>query len=231
MNEPTSASTELLKNVGRNPWLDIPLEDYEGHMSLPEIAQAQLLSDVFAGVLERFKPRSLAVLGCAGGNGFERINTEVTSRVVGVDINPNFLQSLAVRFNEKLSGLELLAGDVQSDTFNVPPVELVYAALVFEYLDPEAALSKIRTMLNEQGILISVVQLMNAAIPEVTPSPYKSLQALSTAIHLIDPHNLEKIARRTGYAAGEKWTVVSAGGKQFCVQIFSRSASLPLTLT
>jgi len=48
-----------------NPWLDFPLADYEGHMALPGIEQAQLLSDIFADVLAKFSPRlplSLAAL-------------------------------------------------------------------------------------------------------------------------------------------------------------------------
>jgi hypothetical protein len=49
-----------------NPWLDVPLADYEGHMALPGIEQAQLLSDIFADVLAKFSPRSVAVIGCAG---------------------------------------------------------------------------------------------------------------------------------------------------------------------
>jgi hypothetical protein len=40
----------------KNPWLDIPLSDYEGHMALPEVAQAQLLADVFSAQLEINKP-------------------------------------------------------------------------------------------------------------------------------------------------------------------------------
>ena len=27
----------------RNPWLDIPLDDYESHMSLPGVGQAQMI--------------------------------------------------------------------------------------------------------------------------------------------------------------------------------------------
>jgi hypothetical protein len=49
-----------------DPWLDVPLADYEGHMALPGIEQAQLLSDVFAGAPAKFSPRSVAVIGCAG---------------------------------------------------------------------------------------------------------------------------------------------------------------------
>jgi hypothetical protein len=29
----------------RNPWLDIPLADYEGHMALPAIGQSRLIAD------------------------------------------------------------------------------------------------------------------------------------------------------------------------------------------
>jgi hypothetical protein len=53
-----------------NPWLTIPLSDYEAHTALPQVGQAQLLADLFAAEL-----RALAVVGrgarCAGGNGFE----------------------------------------------------------------------------------------------------------------------------------------------------------------
>ena len=40
--------------VMRNPWKDIPLADYEGHMV--QVAQAQLLTDVFGEVLEEYSP-------------------------------------------------------------------------------------------------------------------------------------------------------------------------------
>jgi len=43
--------------VMKNPWLDIPLADYEGHMALPNVGQAQLLSDVFASALSKYKSR------------------------------------------------------------------------------------------------------------------------------------------------------------------------------
>lgn len=35
----------------RNPWLDIPLADYEGHMALPQIAQAKMIADHFESLL------------------------------------------------------------------------------------------------------------------------------------------------------------------------------------
>ena len=52
-----------------SPWLTLPLANYEGHMSASNVGQADLLADVFANVLEEFHPASVAVIGCAGGNG------------------------------------------------------------------------------------------------------------------------------------------------------------------
>jgi hypothetical protein len=37
-----------------NPWLEIPLEDYEGHMALPSIGQAQFLANVLGTLVQAF---------------------------------------------------------------------------------------------------------------------------------------------------------------------------------
>jgi hypothetical protein len=36
------------KSAMSNPWLNIPLADYEGHMSLPAVGQAQMIAEQFA---------------------------------------------------------------------------------------------------------------------------------------------------------------------------------------
>src|SRR5712664_384468 len=77
-----------------SPWHDIPLADYEGHMGSPQVAQAPLLAATFADLLKKHVPRSVAILGCSGGNGFERIRTAEVTRVVGVDINSGYIERL-----------------------------------------------------------------------------------------------------------------------------------------
>ena len=37
-----------------NPWLNIPLDDYEGHMSLPTVGQAQMIADQLDRALARW---------------------------------------------------------------------------------------------------------------------------------------------------------------------------------
>jgi hypothetical protein len=73
----------------RNPWLAIPLADYEAHMALPEVGQAELLAEVLARAVREQAPRSVAIFGCAGGNGFDRVPSD--TRLVGVDVNPRYV--------------------------------------------------------------------------------------------------------------------------------------------
>jgi hypothetical protein len=54
-----------------NPWLSIPLQDYEGHMGLDNAQQLSVLSELFKRALDIFVPDSVAVLGIAGGNGLD----------------------------------------------------------------------------------------------------------------------------------------------------------------
>ena len=57
----------------KNPWLRIPASDYEAHMALPQVSQTQALNKLMASSLAQYTPRSLAVIGCTTGNGFEHI--------------------------------------------------------------------------------------------------------------------------------------------------------------
>jgi ubiquinone/menaquinone biosynthesis C-methylase UbiE len=204
----------------KNPWLDIPLADYEGHMALPDVEQTRLLSDIFAGALHTFAPRSVAVLGCAGGNGFDRVAGTVTDRVVGVDINPDYIRQARRRYEDRIPRLELIVADVERDACVFAPVDLVFAGLLFEYVDADAVLGRIRAMLSPGGTLVTVVQLPSAAIPEITPSPFASLGALSPVMHLVAPETLTKFAAARGFREIMANCVRAAGGKEFRVQEF-----------
>jgi trans-aconitate methyltransferase len=203
-----------------NPWLDIPLDEYERHMALPQVAQAPLLADVFKGMLEQHRPRSVAVLGCAGGNGFQWISPEVTKRVVGVDINPSYVQQLRIRFNGRIPGLELIVGDIQTEEVAFHPVELIFAGLVLEYVDVDAVLRKLHSLLVSGGVFGTVVQLPHPASAAVTPSPFRSLQALAPVLRFVPPARLTELAGRHVCGEIESRVVESPGGKRFQVQAF-----------
>lgn len=203
-----------------NPWLQLPLPEYEAHMALPTVAQAVLLADVFAELLEAYAPRSVAVLGCAGGNGFDRISLDVTKRVVGIDINPAYIGTCGTRFDGRIPGLELIVGDIEKDAFDFAAVELVYAALVLEYVDVSAAVKRMRPMLAPSGTLVTVVQLPGLTALRVTPSPFARVQALSRVMHLVSPTTLQGLAEKEGFKQTGSRLVSAGGGKEFQVQTF-----------
>lgn len=206
----------------KNPWLDIPLADYEAHMLLPNVRQAQLLSDTFATALEEFAPKSVAVIGCAGGNGFDRIAAQKVERIVGVDINPEYINQVRVRFTSRLPGLELIVADIARDTLAISPVDLVFAALVLEYVDVDIVIPKIDQMLRPGGLVVTVIQLSSDTLPEITPTQYTTLNAVSSVMKLVIADKLEGVFNACGYRQINSWRATVPGGKCFQVQNFRR---------
>jgi SAM-dependent methyltransferase len=207
-----------------NPWLHIPLADYEAHMASAAVGQAALLADLFAAALARHQPPSVALLGCAGGNGLDRVDPAVTPRTVGIDLNPDYIAQARARFAARLPGLELYAGNVQTDTFRCDPVDLVFAGLVLEFVDLGPALTRIRALLRPGGVLVTVVQLPCATLPEVTPSPYTSLARLAPVMHLVPPADLTRAAAACGYRELHSHSATTPAGKSFQIQEFRPEA-------
>jgi hypothetical protein len=205
-----------------NPWLDIPLADYEGHMVLPHVAQASLLADLFGALLRELQPESVAVLGCAGGNGLDRIDPAATSRVVGVDINPHYVEAMRDRHQGRFARLEAICADVERRRCLYEPVALAWAALLFEYVDPFATINRIAPLVGPEGVLATVVQEPSDTVSFVTPSPYASLAALSSAHRHVAPARLAALAAGQGLYEMRRQRVSSAGGKGFVLQVFRR---------
>jgi hypothetical protein len=203
-----------------NPWLQIPLSDYEAHMALPHVRQAQLLSSIFGSALDTYAPRSIALLGCAGGNGLEQLEGRVLGRVVGVDINPTYVEHVRTRWRGRIAGLDLVVGDVEKDDLSIAPVDLAFAGLLLEYIDAVAALPRIRSMVQLGGTLITVLQSASAVTPEITPSPFTSLSALSSIMRLVPPDRLGALAEEHGFRQIDRRTLQAEGGKHFVVQSF-----------
>jgi SAM-dependent methyltransferase len=218
------STRSLVMPLMNNPWLDIPLADYEAHMALPQVGQSQLLSDVFDELLKRYIPQSVAVVGCAGGNGFERIRTAITGRVVGIDVNPQYIEQVYARFHHQIPTLDLFAHDIESEQIEFEPVELVFAGLFFEYVDVDRVLKRIHSWLRPGGILGSVLQLIHPAAAAVTPSQFSSLQTLARAMTLVSPTRLRDRANACGFQELASRQLESPVGKRFQVQSFGRTS-------
>ena len=209
-------------NDTTNPWLRIPLADYEGHMALPHVAQAPLLADLFGALLREHQPESESVLGCAGGNGLDRIDPAATSRVVGVDINPAYVEATRDRHQGRFAQLEAICGDVERRRYLCEPVNLAWAALLFEYVDPFATMNRIAPIVAAEGVLATVVQEPAGSMPAVTPSPYTSLETLTPVLRHVAPSRLASLAAGHGLYEMRRQRVTSAGGKEFVLQVFRR---------
>ena len=204
----------------QNPWLRIPAEEYEAHMASPAVGQLKLLGDVFANVLEEFIPQSVAVLGCATGNGFEHLRSAVTGRVIGVDINPAYLEIVESRYRAGLPGMELVLADVGSTSFRLEPVSLIYAALLFEYLDVSQAISNIARCLTAQGIFVAALQLPGSSANPVSPTGYASISALSGVLTLVDPVAFVSTCSGSGLRLLRQQVVEMQQGKQLFLGYF-----------
>jgi SAM-dependent methyltransferase len=211
----------------RNPWLDIPLGDYEAHMALPAIGQSQLIADQLDILVRTFAPSSVAILGCAGGNGFERLIGTSVSRVVGVDINPQYIEEARRRYAGRVPGLELIAGDIQTASGLFEPVDFIFAALVFEYIDIARSMSVLRRHCKPNGVLAVLSQMPHETLPEVTLSPYTSLRLLEPGMHLLSHEELQRHATQTGFRPEDSRHVLSPGGKQFTVETFRLRHNTP----
>jgi SAM-dependent methyltransferase len=205
-----------------SPWLQIPLADYEAHMAAPNVDQAVLLADAFSAVLRKFQPASVAVIGCAGGNGFDRIDPRTTPRVVGVDINPEYLDTNARRHSGSFRDFTLCNADIAGEALSLEPVDLGYAALVFESVDVARALTNLVSICRAAGHLVTVLQLPSASLAAITPTAIASIGRLAPAMKLVDPSALAELARSVGFVLLESTQVTSSAGKAFAIQVYQR---------
>jgi SAM-dependent methyltransferase len=169
-----------------NPWLDIPDVDYVGHMSSPAVNQQSVLNRLFRDALGSIRPEAVLVLGCATGNGLEHVDAAVTSRVIGVDLNPTYLRRLVERFPNPRFTLEVRCADLAEYTFEPEAFDLVHAALLLEYVEWPRVLPRLAETLRPRGTFSVVLQLPSVSIPAVTPTGFTSLRALESLFRFVD---------------------------------------------
>lgn len=169
--------------MSASPWLNIPLSDYEGHMTAAQVGQLQILADVFADALRLTRPGSVLVLGVAGGNGLDRIDPAVTTRVAGIDIHPGYIEAARTRY----PGAELHCLDLaQHPAEGIEPAALVHGAFVFEHAGTDLCLRNAVTLTSPGGTLSVVLQLPSTQTAAVAATPYASIQNLAGHFRLID---------------------------------------------
>ena len=209
--------------MSKNPWVAVPLSDYEQHMRAEDVQQLDVLSDLFAEALARCQPSSVAVLGIAGGNGLGHIDSAVTTRVVGLDLNPQYLEATKERYSHLLN-LELHCADLSVQAVYVEPVQLVHAALIFEHAGTDRCLENALAMVAPGGHLAVVLQLPSASAQAVAPSQFSSMQTLKSRFTLIDPVLMCQRLAGFGFHLVHPITRTLPAGKGFWMGIFRASS-------
>lgn len=203
-----------------NPWLTIPLEDYEGHMAMPDVGQARMLANEFEELLKIYAPTSAALIGCAGGNGFEEAAKAGVTRLVGLDLNPTYIADAKARYAGRMPGLELYCADIEGDMPELRPVQLIYGALIFEYVDLAKALKNLRDICLPNGILAALLQLPKEGAASVSPSPFETLKELSSIMRLAPPDDFREAAEGLGFGFLSQKLITLESGKRFSLQTF-----------
>ena len=178
------------------------------------------LSDLFAEAIARCRPHSVAVLGIAGGNGLDRIDGSVTTRIVGLDLNPHYLEAVRQRHSH-LQGLELYCVDLAAQRLEIEPVELVHAALIFEHAGVDCCLENAISMVAAGGNLSVVLQLPAEGGKAEVTSRFPSIDSLGSDFSTISPEWLSETLARRGFRLGHQTTRALPAGKTFWTGLFS----------
>ena len=195
-----------------NPWIQIPLEDYERHMSHHMVGQAALLNALTKKYLEEIKPASAMFLGVAGGNGLEHVNNNITKSVYGIDINPGYLHTAAKRFQHTIPSLQLLSLDITRRSPCICEADFIWAALLMEYTGIEKALSFSKNNLRTGGHLVVSIQSNNNQV-SVSPTGIESIKKAGEIFSIVEAEELLRLAAAYGFTVVGKEENILPGGK------------------
>jgi hypothetical protein len=211
-----------------NPWLSISAADYEGHMGPGGADQLAPLAAIFGEVYAATRPSSLALLGCATGNGLDAVDSTMTRRIVGVDVNAEYLAIARQRHLGLGEALDLRCADLLTCQLDGATFALIHAALIFEHVPPSALVARIAGWLSPAGICSVVLQLPGGdrPAPDVSPTGFSSLRALSRSMRLVAAEELRRAFAPHGLVENRAWEVPLRGGKAFHVGLFGRRSDI-----
>jgi 2-polyprenyl-3-methyl-5-hydroxy-6-metoxy-1,4-benzoquinol methylase len=181
-----------------NPWLDIPLEDYERQMAHYLVGQSTLLNDLTKKYLDEIKPDIAIFLGVAGGNGLEHIDNNITRAVYGIDINPEYLNTASKRYQPSIASLKLLNLDIVQHSETICRADFVWAALVLEYTGVDKVLEFSTNNMRKGGHLVVSIQSNNNK-QTVSPTGIESVKKAREIFSIVNPETLLSEAAEKEY--------------------------------
>lgn len=182
-----------------NPWEEISLSDYEKHMSLDSVKQLQTMNAIMKDQFDAFPVKTAMVLGVAGGNGLEHINTSKYTSVYGVDINEKYLQAVSERYKHLSGILQCLRIDLINEADKLPEAQLLIANLLIEYIGYKAFQ---KAVLKTAAEYVScVIQINTDEKQWVSDSPYlHAFDRLDEVHNQMDEKALTDAMNEIGYS-------------------------------
>jgi hypothetical protein len=202
-----------------NPWTVVPASDYEQHMGPAGVDQLAPLAGLFQEAYLGAQPDRVLLPGIACGNGLEHVDPAVTRRIVGLDVNLQYLGVCRQRFFHLGPRLELYCVPAQQWRAPSQAFDLIHAALVLEYLQPEPMVAHLAGWLAEKGTISVVLQLPGGSGP--TPG-LKALEIIQKAMKLVSPEDLAGLFAAQGLSLRRSRTVPLKHGKSFWYGSFGR---------
>jgi hypothetical protein len=197
-----------------NPWTEIPLDDYELHMSHSSVGQSALLNALTKKYLDNTRPSAAIFLGIAGGNGLEHIDENITKTVVGIDINQTYLDATNKRYSDKIAALKLLQLDITKNTGTIINADFVWAALVLEYTGIDNALQFAKNNLLAGGHFVVTIQQNNNR-QTVSATGIESIKKAGDVFKVVDRQELLAKASGIGFALKQTEENILPNGKSF----------------
>jgi hypothetical protein len=125
------------------------------------------------------------------------------------------LAILQSKYDARIPNLEMIEADFTAAGFEIKPVSMVFAALVFEYVNIREAVTNIERCMAAHSTLVAVLQLPSAESAPVTATQYTSLELLAPLMRLVPPNELADACADVGLLLLKDDTIPLKKGKAF----------------
>ncbi|MCH5316674.1 MAG: methyltransferase type 11 [Eubacterium sp.] len=197
----------------RNPWEEINLNAYEAHMRLNSVFQIQTLNEMMKEQFYSYPVHSVMILGIAGGNGLEHIDTQIIHTVYGVDINKSYLDTCIKRYPDLQGTFCPIHTDLTQNTIKLPYADLVVANLIVEYIGYDCFQKVIK---HTSPKYVSAIIQINTDTSFVSSSPYlHAFDRLNEVHHQMEEASLVDAMKKIGYRKIAETDKDLPNGKKF----------------
>ena len=191
---------------------EIELSDYENHMKSDSVMQLQTLNAMMKRQLNRYPVKTVMVLGVAGGNGLEHIDTQKVQKVYGVDINHKYLEKCAERYKSLDGIFEGICMDLTDKNCVLPHADMMLADLLIEYIGYPCFQNVI---VQVKPLYISCIIQINTNHGFVSDSPWlHAFDKLDKVHHQMQEDELITLMKDINYGLIDKIEELLPNGKK-----------------